>query len=803
MEQYNHKLIEKKWQDYWYKNDVFRAVDFADKPKFYGLIEFPYPSGAGMHVGHIRAFSSMEVVARKRRMEGFNVLFPIGFDAFGLPTENYAIKTGIHPRIVTDQNIATFTHQLKTTGFSFDFSRVVDTTQPDYYHWTQWIFIQLFKQGLAYKNTTYVNYCPSCKVVLANEEAQGGHCDRCDSLVEQKEKDVWFLKISAYAEKLLQGLEQVDYLPRVKTEQINWIGKSFGAEIHFKVKNQATSIPVFTTRPDTIYGATFMVIAPEHPLLTILHDEIINHDEIHQYLEETKKKTEFERVQLAKDKTGIRLEGIEAINPMTKQSMPIFVADYVMMGYGTGAIMAVPGHDERDYDFAKKYHLPIIEVIQGGNLEQAAYTDTDKGILINSGIINGLDIQQAKEKIIQFFEENEIGKAAVNYKMKDWAFNRQRYWGEPIPIIHCPHCGQVPVAEQDLPVLLPDVENFEPGENGESPLAKLEEWINVPCPVCQEPARRETDTMPQWAGSSWYFLRYCDPMNNQAFASKEALDYWMPVDWYNGGMEHVTRHMIYSRFWNHFLYDYGFVSRKEPYKKRTTQGLILGADGEKMSKSRGNVVDPMTIIEEFGADTLRTYILFIGEYDQSTPWSEQGIKGCRRFIERVYRLYDKCTQDLTQTPELQRIIHKTIKEVGSDIEQSKFNTAIAKLMTLSNEMTKQSAITRADFEVLLRLLAPFAPHVCEELYAAIGNDKGIVYAPWPQFDEALTQDDEVAIAVQVNGKLRATFMMAKDSSKEDLEKKALELEAVKAHIQDKAIRKIIVVINKIVNIVVA
>lgn len=802
MNQYNHKNIEKKWQDYWYDNELFKAVDFDEKPKFYGLIEFPYPSGAGMHVGHIRAFSSIEVIARKKRMEGYNVLFPIGFDAFGLPTENYAIQTGIHPRIVTDQNIATFTKQLKESGFSFDFSRVIDTTEPSYYHWTQWIFLKLFKHGLAYKSKTYVNFCPSCKVVLANEEAQGGRCDRCDSLVEQKEKDVWFLKITEYAEKLLQGLKDVDYLPRVETEQINWIGKSFGAEINFKIENSKEELTVFTTRADTIFGATFMVIAPEHPLISTLESRIKNKAEIDKYLENAKMKTELERTQLTKDKTGIEVIGIKAINPLTKKTIPIYVADYVMMGYGTGAIMAVPGHDERDNEFASKYGLDIIEVIKSNKeIDDVVFVGED-GYLINSGFLNGFSVIEAQKQIIEYLEKEKLGKEAINYKMKDWAFNRQRYWGEPIPIINCPHCGQVPVNEEDLPVVLPDIKDFAPGENGESPLAKLEEWIKVECPICKKEARRETDTMPQWAGSSWYFLRYSDPNNPKALASADKLKYWMPVDWYNGGMEHVTRHMIYSRFWNHFLYDIGVVPFKEPYKKRTTQGLILGADGEKMSKSRGNVVDPITIIDEFGADTLRTYILFLGEYEQSTPWSEQGIKGSRRFIERVYRLLEKVNNKEGYTKEVERVIHKTIKEVSYDLDNSKFNTAISKLMVLANEYTKLKEITKDDLMVLIKLLNPIAPHVSEEINALLENSQPLVYANWPTYIEELTTDLEIEIAVQVNGKLRGTFNVPKDSENELLESKALELENVKTQIEGKTIRKIIVVKNKIVNIVV-
>ena len=800
MEAYNHELIEKKWQDYWYDNHMFKAIDFDSKPKYYCLIEFPYPSGAGMHVGHIKAFASLEVVSRKRRMEGYNVLFPIGFDAFGLPTENYAIKNNIHPRIVTDKNIKSFTNQLKKAGFSFDFDRVIDTTDESYYKWTQWIFNRLFKKGLAYKSKTFVNYCPKCKVVLSNEESQGGKCDRCDSDVVQLQKDVWFLKITDYSLKLLEGLKTVDYPARVKTEQINWIGKSEGAEVLFGIKGHEDKLKVFTTRCDTLYGVTFMVIAPEHPLLEKYKDEITNYDEVVKYQEETKKKTEFERINLNKTKTGVKLEGLKGVNPLSGEEINIFVSDYVMMGYGTGAIMAVPAHDTRDYAFAKKFNQEIKEVIEGGDITKEAYTDVEDGILVNSPLINGMHVKEAKETIIKYLEENHLGCKMINFKMKDWAFNRQRYWGEPIPVINCPHCGQV--LDENLPLILPDVEKFEPGANGESPLAKLDSYINCKCPKCGRDAKRETDTMPQWAGSSWYFLRYCDPHNDKEFANYDKLKYWLPVDWYNGGMEHVTRHMIYSRFWNQFLYDEGLVPVSEPYAKRTCQGLILGSDGEKMSKSKGNVVDPLDIIKVYGADTLRTYILFLGEYDQPAPWSEQGVKGIRRFLERVYKLQERVDASKTgYSKEVEQVIHKTIKEVSNDIETTKFNTAISKLMILSNELAKLEKISKEDLEVLIKLLNPFAPHMCEEINQQLGNKESLVYAKWPTFEEHKTQNDEVNIAVQVNGKLRATFKANKDEDKAVLKKQALEIDNVKANLEGKTIRKVIVVVNKIVNIV--
>lgn len=802
MANYDHEVIERKWQEYWYNNHMFKAIDFDSKPKFYGLIEFPYPSGVGMHVGHIRAFISLEVVSRKRRMQGYNVLFPIGFDAFGLPTENYAIKTGIHPRKLTDDNIKTFTMQLKKTGFSFDFDRVIDTTSKDFYKWTQWIFIQLFKKGLAYKSKTYVNYCPSCKVVLANEEAQGGKCDRCDSEVIQLEKDVWFLKITDYAEKLLQGLNEVDYLPRIKSEQENWIGKSSGAEVDFKISGYDDKLKIFTTRPDTLFGATFMVVAPEHELINKYKEVIKNYDEIMTYLDKARHKSEFERIHLSKEKTGVRIDGIMVVNPVNQKEIPIFVADYVMVGYGEGAIMAVPAHDTRDYEFAKKFNLEIVEVISGGDIQKEAYTSCEDGTLVNSQFLNGMNVKKAQIEIIKYLEKEKIGKSKINYKMKDWAFDRQRYWGEPIPIINCPKCGQVAVLEKDLPVILPQISKFEPGENGESPLDSIDSFKNVKCPICNEDALRETDTMPQWAGSSWYFLRYCDPHNNDELANYEKMKYWLPVDWYNGGMEHVTRHMIYSRFWNQFLYDIGVVPVKEPYKKRTAQGLILGPDNEKMSKSKGNVVDPLTVIKEYGADTLRMYMCFIGDYEQATPWNDNGVKGVKRFLDRVYRFVEKLNDNKGYTKDLEVIIHKTIKEVSSDIEQTKFNTAISKLMILSNEYAKMDSISKDDLLVLIKLMNPFAPHISEEINEMLGNNESLVYSNWPIYDESKTIDTKIEIAVQVNGKLRGTILVEKDAPNEVLQQEALKLETVKMQVENKTIRKIVCVPNRIVNIVV-
>lgn len=799
---YNHLEIEPKWQKIWEDQKAFQAIDFSSKPKYYNLVEFPYPSGAGMHVGHIRAYSSLEVLSRKRRMEGYNVLFPIGFDAFGLPTENHAIKHQIHPRKVTDDNIAMFTKQLKMTGFSFDFSRVVDTTDPEYYRYTQWIFLKMFEHGLVYKSKTFVNFCPDCKVVLSNEESQGGECDRCGTKVTQLEKDVWFLRITAYAQQLLDGLDVLQSNSRIRTEQEKWIGKSAGAFIEFQLDGTKDSLKVFTTRPDTIYGATFMVISPEHPMLETYHDRIINHEEIHEYQRQALMKSEFERTQMNKDKTGVKIQGMEAINPMTNKPIPIFISDYVMITYGTGAIMAVPGHDERDYEFAKKFGLNIVEVIAGGNIEEAAFTDTETGILVNSDILNGLSVEEAKAKIIDELVKRGIGEKTVNFKMKDWAFNRQRYWGEPIPIVYCDDCGIVPVPYEDLPVRLPMVEKFLPTDTGESPLSNIPEFVNTTCPKCGKPARRETDTMPQWAGSSWYFLRYLDPHNKQTFADKKLQEYWGPVDWYNGGMEHVTRHLIYSRFWNRFLYDIGEVVYQEPYNKRTAQGLILGSDGEKMSKSKGNVVNPLDVIDEYGADTLRTYILFIGDYEMPTPWNENGVKGCRRFLDKVWRMYEK-VQDGVSTPKsIDSLVHKTTKGVSDDLESLKFNTAIAKLMTLSNELSSLEQVTKSDYETLLKLTHPIAPHVTEELWQLLGHETGLVFEPWPSYDEAKLIDDEIEIVVSVNGKVKDKLTVALDIAEEELKAKVLELPKVRELASTTPIRKVIVVKNKLVNLVV-
>lgn len=796
---YNFKEIEKKWQKYWNDNECFKALDDYSKPKFYGLVEFPYPSGVGMHLGHIKAYSGLEVVARKRRLEGYNVLFPIGYDAFGLPTENSAIKQNIHPRVLTDRNIEVFAGQLKKVGFSFDWSRVIDTTDEGYYKWTQWIFLKMFEKGLAFRDTTLVNYCPSCRVVLANEDSQGGKCDICHSQVIQKEKDVWYLRITEYADKLLEGLKEVDYLPNIKLQQENWIGKSTGAYVDFKVKDLDEVLKVYTTRPDTLFGATFMVVAPEHHIIDNHKDMVKNMDEIMAYREEAKKKTEFERVQLAKDKTGVRIDGLVAINPVNGAEIPIYIADYVMMGYGTGAIMAVPAHDTRDYEFATKFGIDIIPVIEGGDIEKEAYTGD--GVHINSGFLDGLNKKDAIEKVIEYLKEKGVGEKAAQYKMKDWAFNRQRYWGEPIPIIHCEHCGDVAVPYEELPLRLPEVTNFEVGTDGESPLAKIDSFVNCKCPKCGRDAKRETDTMPQWAGSSWYFLRYIDPHNDKEFASREKLNYWMPVDWYNGGMEHVTRHVIYSRFWYHFLYDLGLVPTSEPYKRRTAQGLILGPDGEKMSKSRGNTIDPNTIVDEYGADTLRTYVLFMGDYGLEAPWNEQGVKGISRFLDRVYRLNERLNDNKGYTSSFEGIINKTIKKVSDDIETLKYNTAISELMKLVNEYYAVESISKDDYTVLLTLLYPFAPHITEELNEMIGNSP-ICKSSWPKYDEAKTIDETKEIAVQVNGKVRGTITIHVDDNEDIIKEKALNEENVGKHIEGKDIVKVIVIKGKIVNIVV-
>ena len=796
---YNFKEIENKWQKYWEDNKCFKALDDYSKPKFYALVEFPYPSGVGMHLGHIKAYSGLEVVARKRRMEGYNVLFPIGYDAFGLPTENSAIKQNIHPRVLTDRNIEIFAGQLKKVGFSFDWDRVIDTTDENYYKWTQWIFLKMFEKGLAFRDKTLVNYCPSCRVVLANEDSQGGKCDVCHSQVIQKEKDVWYLRITEYADKLLEGLKEVDYLPNIKLQQENWIGKSTGAYVDFKVKDLDEVLKVYTTRPDTLFGATFMVVAPEHHIIDNHKDMVKNMDEIMVYREEAKKKTEFERVQLAKDKTGVRIDGLVAINPVNGAEIPIYIADYVMMGYGTGAIMAVPAHDTRDYEFATKFGIDIIPVIEGGDIEKEAYTGD--GVHINSGFLDGLNKKEAIEKVIEYLKEKKVGEKAVQYKMKDWAFNRQRYWGEPIPIIHCAHCGDVAVPYEELPLRLPEVTNFEVGTDGESPLAKIESFVNCKCPKCGRDAKRETDTMPQWAGSSWYFLRYIDPHNDKEFASREKLNYWMPVDWYNGGMEHVTRHVIYSRFWYHFLYDLGLVPTSEPYMRRTAQGLILGPDGEKMSKSRGNTIDPNTIVDEYGADTLRTYVLFMGDYGLEAPWNEQGVKGISRFLDRVYRLSERLNNNDGYTSSFESIINKTIKKVSDDIETLKYNTAISELMKLVNEYYAVESISKDDYTVLLTLLYQFARHITEELNEKIGNSP-ICKSSWPKYDEAKTIDETKEIAVQVNGKVRGTITINVNDSEDTIKEMALNEENVKRHTEGKDIVKVIVIKGKIVNIVV-
>ena len=796
---HDFKTIEPKWQEKWEKAKVFEAVDFSEKPKFYGLVEFPYPSGAGMHVGHIKAYSSVEVVSRKRRMEGYNVLFPIGFDAFGLPTENYAIKTNIHPRKVTDMNIKKFTEQLKRVGFSFDWSRVVDTTDEDYYKWTQWIFLKMFDNGLVFRDKALVNYCPHCKVVLSNEDSQGGKCDICHSDIIQKSKDVWYLRITEYADKLLAGLEEVDYLPNIKMQQVNWIGKSTGAFVKFGLKNLDEQLMIYTTRPDTLFGVTFMVIAPEHPILDKYAGKIGNMDAIEAYRAECAKKTEFERTQLVKDKTGVCVDGLVGINPVNGKEIPVYISDYVMMGYGTGAIMAVPAHDQRDYEFAKKFGIDIIEVIKGGDISVEAYAGD--GEMVNSDFLNGYTKKaDSIDRMIEELTKTGAGEKGVQFKMKDWAFNRQRYWGEPIPIVHCDTCGMVGVPYEELPLRLPPVENFEPGEGGESPLAKLEDFVNCTCPKCGKPARRVTDTMPQWAGSSWYYLRYIDPNNADAFADKEKLKYWLPVDWYNGGMEHVTRHMIYSRFWHHFLYDLGEVPTAEPYAKRTAQGLILGPDGDKMSKSKGNVVDPNDVVDEYGADVLRVYVLFMGDYESATPWNDSSMKGCKRFLERVAGLTEMAKGNGV-TLELEVDFHKTIKKVSSDIESMKFNTGIAAMMALINKIYEVGHLTVDELKTFAALLCPYAPHLCEEIWETCGETTLLAESAWPTYDEAKTVDATIEIAVQICGKLRSTIMIAKDATKEEAIAAAKADEKIVSMLEGKNIVKEIYVPGKIVNIV--
>ena len=800
MEKYDYSSIEKKWQNYWEEHGTFKAETGSKKPKFYALVEFPYPSGAGMHVGHIKAYSGLEVVSRKRRLEGYNVLFPIGFDAYGLPTENTAVKTGVHPRIVTDNNIAKFTNQLKRVGFSFDWSRVIDTTDEKYYRWTQWIFLKMFENGLVFRDKTLVNYCPSCKVVLSNEDSQGGKCDICHSDIVQKTKEVWYLRITEYADKLLQGLDEVNYLPNIRLQQENWIGKSTGAFVNFTVKENGEQLRIYTTRPDTLYGVTFMVIAPEHPIIEKYRDSIANIAALDDYKAECAKKSEFERTQLVKDKTGVKIEGLTAINPVTEKEVPIYISDYVMMGYGTGAIMAVPAHDTRDYDFAKKFGIDIIPVINGGDISKEAYTG--EGEMINSGALNGISNKKdAIAKMLDVLTEKGCGEKGVQYKMKDWAFNRQRYWGEPIPIVHCPKCGMVAVPYDELPLKLPPVENFQPGTDGESPLAKIDEFVNCKCPKCGGDARRETDTMPQWAGSSWYFLRYCDPDNDQDFASQEALKYWMPVDWYNGGMEHVTRHMIYSRFWHRFLFDKGEVPCDEPYAKRTAQGLVLGPDGEKMSKSKGNVVDPNDVVDQYGADVLRVYVLFMGDYEQAAPWSETSMKGCKRFLDRVWALQEKLIDGEEYRPETVSLMHKTIKKVTEDIEAMKFNTAIAAMMSLINEIYALGSINKAEMKTLLTLLNPFAPHITEEMYSvifgAILNEQ-----EWVKYDEKLCIDSTIEVAVQVNGKIKAKINIPAEAEQDEVLGLAKADSAIAAAMDGKTVVKEIYVKGRLVNIVV-
>ena len=797
---YDFKTVESKWQKKWEESGCFNAERSHSKPKFYGLVEFPYPSGAGMHVGHIKAYTSLEVVCRKRRKQGYNVLFPMGFDAFGLPTENYAVKTGTHPRKVTDDNIKRFTEQLKSVGYSFDWSRVVDTTDENYYKWTQWIFLKMFENGLVFRDKTLVNYCPHCKVVLSNEDSQGGKCDICHSDVVQKSKDVWYLRITEYADKLLEGLNEVDYPENIKAQQINWIGKSKGAFVNFEIKGTNEKLKIYTTRPDTLFGVTFMVMAPEHPMLEKYAGRIENYGDVEAYKAECAKKTEFERTQLVKDKTGVRVEGISAINPVNGKEIPIYISDYVMMGYGTGAIMAVPAHDTRDYEFAKKFGIDIIEVIKGGDISVEAYTGD--GEVVNSGFLNGLtNKKDSIERMIEYLGEKGIGEAGVQYKMKDWAFNRQRYWGEPIPLVHCPKCGIVAVPYSELPLRLPDVENFEPGSDGESPLAKIDSFVNCNCPKCGGKARRETDTMPQWAGSSWYFLRYIDPHNDDEFASAEELKYWLPVDWYNGGMEHVTRHLIYSRFWYKFLYDLGLVPYSEPYAKRTAVGLLLGPDGEKMSKSKGNVVDPLDVVNEYGADVLRTYILFMGDYEKATPWSDNGVKGCKRFIDRVWNLLDVVKGGEEYSEDLESAFHKTIKKVSEDIEAMKFNTAIAALMTLLNQIYDKGSITKGELKTFVTLLNPFAPHVTEEIWESLGEREMLATSDWCDHDESKTVESTIEVPVQICGKLRATVSVPADADAAHVLECAKSDSRISELLAGKTIVKEIYVPGKIVNIV--
>lgn len=797
-EVYNHKIVEKKWQKVWDDEKAFTVANDYSKPKYYALVEFPYPSGQGLHVGHPRPYTALDIVARKRRMQGYNVLYPMGWDAFGLPTENYAIKNKIHPKIVTKTNVQRFKEQLHSLGYSFDWDREINTTDPNYYKWTQWIFLKLFKAGLAYKTEMPINWCTSCKVGLANEEVVNGVCERCGSEVVRKVKSQWMLKITEYADKLIEGLDSVDYVEKVKISQKNWIGKSEGAEVDFIVKDKEEKLRIYTTRPDTLFGVTYMVVSPEHPIIDKYKVDLKNWDAIAEYREMAARKSDFERAELAKEKTGVVLEGLTAINPVNGKEIPIWISDYVLMTYGTGAIMAVPAHDERDWEFAKKFNLPIIEVVAGGDVQNEAFTNVATGTLVNSDFLNGLEVADAKKKIIGFLTEKGIGEKKVNYKLRDWVFSRQRYWGEPIPIIKCDKCGYVPLEESELPLELPEVDSYMPTDNGESPIAAMTDWVNTSCPCCGGPAKRETDTMPQWAGSSWYFLRYTDPHNNEALASKEALDYWLPIDWYNGGMEHTTLHLLYSRFWHKFLYDNKIVPTPEPYQKRTSHGMILGENGEKMSKSRGNVVNPDDIVTEYGADTLRTYEMFIGAFDLSASWSEDGVKGCKRFLDRVWKLQDMITEDANYSSDMETKMHQTIKKVSNDFESLKYNTAIASMMALINDFYKKNQVTKGEFKTLITLLNPVAPHMTEELWEAL-DFKGRVYqSTWPEYEEAKTVEDTIEIAIQINGKTKGTVMIGKDESKEDVIAKAKEVIADKI---TGTIVKEIYVPGRIVNIV--
>ena len=804
---YNFKEIEKKWQKKWYDEGTFYAKDDYSMKKWYGLIEFPYPSGQGLHVGHPRSYTALDVIARKRRMQGYNVLFPIGFDAFGLPAENYAIKNHVHPKITTEKNVAHFKEQLKSIGFSFDWSREVNTTDPNYYKWTQWIFIQLYKHGLAYKATMPINFCTGCKVGLANEEVVNGVCERCGSPVVQKEKSQWMLRITKYAERLINDLDEVNFLDKIKAQQVNWIGRSEGAEVTFKIANSSETLTVYTTRPDTLFGATYMVVAPEHHIIEKLANKITNMDEIEEYKKKAALKSDFERSELNKEKTGCEIKGIKAINPLTGKEIPIWISDYVLITYGTGAIMAVPGHDTRDHDFATKFNLPIVQVIKSNSddvvcdVQKEAFTDVESGILINSGFLNDLSVKDAKKKVIDYLEENNIGKKQVNYKLRDWVFSRQRYWGEPIPMVHCEKCGWVPIPESELPLKLPDIEDYEPGENGESPLAKHTDWVNTTCPHCGGKATRETDTMPQWAGSSWYYLRYMDAHNDNALASKEALEYWSPVDWYNGGMEHTTLHLLYSRFWHKFLYDIGIVPTKEPYQKRTSHGMILGSNGEKMSKSKGNVVNPDDIVNEFGADSFRVYEMFMGPFDQTAPWSMESIRGCSKFLDRVWNMQTILVDGNTYSPKFEKMMHRSIKKISSDIEEMKFNTCISTFMTMVNEFYKEKTINKAEFKTFLQLLNPFAPHITEELNRTVlGEKEDLAYQKWPEYDESKTIADEITLPIQFNGKLRGTIQISLDEDESSVKEKVHK--AIDSKLDGKTVVKEIYVKNKIYNIVV-